>query len=280
MTSVPASPLEQAWQAPSAHRASEELEQAIVAEGGVAAAVRGHEQWLAHPQGRAVAGLGLLDVEHGSSVPSTTRLAQLRSPGALPCGGLRVLDLTRVIAGPVGTRMLAALGAQVLRVDPPALPELELQVLDGMVGKGSAHLDLATDAGRDAIERLLAGADVLVLGYRPGALAAFGLDAHALGERHPHLVTVTLSAWGDVGPWATRRGFDSLVQAACGIALACGQDGAPGALPVQALDHATGYLLAAAALRGLTLRTREGRAAHARVAPRTRGSRLRAPPRG
>ncbi len=177
-----------------------------------------------------------------------------------------MLDLTRVIAGPVGARMLAALGAEVLRVDPPEMPELELHVLDGCVGKRSAFLDARAASDRASFERLLADADVVVQGYRPGALAALGLNPEALGERHPHLVTVTLSAWGELGPWATRRGFDSLVQAACGLALACGQAGAPGALPVQALDHATGYLIAAAALRGLSERTRSGRPAHARLA--------------
>lgn len=249
-----------------ATRGAEELEAAVVAEGGAAAAVRGHEQWLAHAQGGAVAGLELLGFEQGASKPSATRLAELRTPGALPCSGLRVLDLTRVIAGPVGTRMLAALGAQVLRVDPPALGELQLQVLDGMVGKRSALLDLRVSADRDAMERLLAGADVLIQGYRPGALAGLGFDANGLRERHPHLVTVTLSAWGETGPWAQRRGFDSLVQAACGIALACGREDAPGALPVQALDHATGYLVAAAALTGLAMRARTGSPANARVA--------------
>jgi len=244
-----------------AQRGAEELEEAVLAAGGAAAAVRSAERWRAHPQGEAVGGLGLLELE-----PAGATSRPLAPAGALPCSGLRVLDLTRVIAGPVGTRMLAALGAQVLRVDPPGMPELELHVLDGCVGKRSTLLDARASAGRETIERLLADADVLVQGYRPGALAALGLDARSLAERHPQLVTVTLSAWGETGPWAGRRGFDSLVQAACGIALACGQDGAPAALPVQALDHASGYLIAAAALRGLASRAASGRALHARLA--------------
>lgn len=242
-------------------REGTELEQAIVAAGGAAAKVRSSGDWQTHPQGEAVVGLPPLDL-----VPGAVDAPPLAAPGPLPCGGLRVLDLTRVIAGPVGTRMLAALGAEVLRIDPPHLPELELQILDGAIGKRSALLDLRAVASRETLERLLAGADVLVQGYRPGALAAFGLDPTALAGRHPQLVTVTLSAWGDAGPWADRRGFDSLVQAACGIAVACATGDEPGALPVQALDHATGYLVAAAALRGLTLRAREGRAAHAQLA--------------
>ncbi len=244
-----------------AERAGEELERAIVARGGAAAAVRSEADWREHPQGRATAALGLLDFDLGEA-PAR----ELAPAGPLPCSGLRVLDLTRVIAGPVGTRMLAALGAEVLRVDPPQMPELELAMLDGAVGKRSALLDLRAAPARERLEQLLAGADVLVQGYRPGALAAFGLDPAELARRHPQLVTVTLSAWGEVGPWAGRRGFDSLVQGACGIALACGEHGAPGALPVQALDHASGYLIAAAAMSGLTARARAGRAAYARLA--------------
>jgi len=241
--------------------AAEELESSIVAAGGAAAAVRSAGDWLEHPQGRAAAELGLLDFEIGE-----TETPALAASGALPCAGVRVLDLTRVIAGPVGTRMLAALGAEVLRVDPPTMPELELHVLDGCVGKRSALLDARASTDRETLERLLMDADVLVQGYRPGALARLGLDADALRERHPHLVTVTLSAWGETGPWGQRRGFDSLVQAACGIARACGEEDEPGALPVQALDHASCYLIAAAALRGLTARALSGRAGHARLA--------------
>jgi crotonobetainyl-CoA:carnitine CoA-transferase CaiB-like acyl-CoA transferase len=160
-----------------------------------------------------------------------------------------VLDLTRVIAGPVGTRYLGALGAEVLRIDPPAMPELPLQIADGVVGKRLVERDLRAEPLRD-VE--LDQFDVLVHGYRPGALEGLGLSSDALAERHPHLTVVQLSAWGTRGPWGTRRGFDSLVQAATGIAHALrGEDGAPGALPVQALDHATGYRIAAAALRGL-----------------------------
>jgi len=242
-------------------RGGDELEQAIVTAGGAAARVRSASDWRAHPQGEATIGLSPLDLE-----PGAAEAPALPPPGPLPCSGLRVLDFTRVIAGPVGTRMLAALGAEVLRIDAPQMPELELHVLDGMVGKRSALLDLRAPAGRATLSELLAGADVVVQGYRPGALEIFGLDHASLSLRHPHLVTVTLTAWGHEGPWAGRRGFDSLVQAACGIALACGDAERPGALPVQALDHATGYLIAAAALRGLTLRARTGRAAHARLA--------------
>jgi crotonobetainyl-CoA:carnitine CoA-transferase CaiB-like acyl-CoA transferase len=168
-----------------------------------------------------------------------------------PALDVRVLDLTRVIAGPVATRTLALLGADVLRVDPPGLPEIEAQHLETGLGKRSTLLDLARPADRRSFEELLAAADVVVTGYRPGALDRHGLSPESLGERRPGLVVARLSAWGGAGPWRERRGFDSLVQAATGIAVSEGSSARPGVLPAQALDHGTGYLLAAAVLRAL-----------------------------
>ena len=238
-----------------------ELEDAIVAAGGCAAALRSEAEWAAHPAGASLAGTSLAgwlgaasaarrDLAAGAAAPP--RPAAAAAPEAAtrarPAAGLRVLDLTRVIAGPVAGRTLAALGAEVLRIDPPALPEMPEAHLDTGPGKRSALLDLADAERREA---LLAGADVLLTGYRPGSLDRFGLD------RRPGLVHVSLSAWGTAGPWAGRRGFDSLVQVASGIAAACAApDGTPGVLPAQALDHGTGHLMAAAALRGLAARER------------------------
>ena len=173
---------------------------------------------------------------------------------SLPAGGVRVLDLTRVIAGPVATRTLALLGADVLRVDSPRLAESEDAHADTGLGKRSTLLDLADDADRSVFDELLDAADVVVTGYRPGALDRLGLSPEAMRERRPGLVVAQLCAWGGTGPWAERRGFDSLVQAASGIATVEGADGHPGALPAQALDHGTGYLLAAAVLRALSER--------------------------
>jgi hypothetical protein len=183
-------------------------------------------------------------------LPRDSRSAE---SAALPLHGIRVLDLTRVIAGPVTTRTLALWGADVLRVDPPALPEPEWQHLDTGHGKRSTILD----ARSSRMEELLAAADVVVLGYRPSALARLGLDPDSLAYRHPHLIVVQLSAWGDGHP--TRAGFDSLVQAESGIALIESPDGVqPGALPAQALDHSAGYLLAASTLSLIRRREREG----------------------
>jgi crotonobetainyl-CoA:carnitine CoA-transferase CaiB-like acyl-CoA transferase len=158
-----------------------------------------------------------------------------------------------VIAGPVCTRFLGALGADVLRIDSPRLPDMAPGVTaDTLFGKRSAGLDLDRADDLATLERLLDGADVVVTGYRPGALEKFGLGAAQLAGRHNALVIVCLDAWGHTGPWAGRRGFDSVVQAATGIADIESADGAtPGALPCQLLDHGTGYLAAAAALDGL-----------------------------
>jgi len=147
----------------------------------------------------------------------------------------------------------------VLRLDPPHRPELPQQTYDGLLGKRSAVLDLGIAEGSARLHELLSAADVLVHGYRPHALDRFGLAPEALAERHPGLVTVSLSAWGRNGPWGARRGFDSIVQAATGIALVESADGeVPGALPCQLLDHGTGYLCAAAALCALAAQASRG----------------------
>lgn len=187
-------------------------------------------------------------------------------PAALPAEGVRVLDLTRVLAGPVATRTLALLGADVLRVDAPWLPEDRGTHVDTGFGKRTTQLDLADAGDRAAFDGLLDTADVVVTGYRPGALGRHGLGADDLIARRPELVVAELCAWGWDGPWATRRGFDSLVQAGTGISVVEGSDdGRPGALPVQALDHGTGYLLAAAVLRALTARAVTGGGQHVRL---------------
>lgn len=235
-----------------------ELEDGVVAAGGCAAELRSPQEWAAHPQGRAVAAEPLVDITStgaGTAVATAWRPAPNR-----PLAGLRVLDLTRVLAGPVATRALAGLGAEVLRIDPPWWDEESLE-LDMTLGKRCARLDLRDPAARDQLERLLARADVLVHGYRPGALDRLGLDAVTREHLRPGLVEVSLSAYGHTGPWASRRGFDSLVQMSSGIAaegLLAGRAERPTPLPVQALDHATGWLMAAAVVAGLAARQRDG----------------------
>jgi hypothetical protein len=241
-----------------AARPAKQVEADVFAAGGVAAAVRTPAEWRAEAPGEAVASEPLVNrIRLGDAEPRSA------DDAPMPAAGVRVLDLTRVIAGPVCSRYLGALGADVLRLDPPHLPDLEPGApADTLLGKRSAFLDLRDDAGAHRLEQLIAGADVVLLGYRPGALARFGLAPEDLADRHPGLVIAQLSAWGFTGPWAERRGFDSIVQAASGIAtIDADADGTPGALPCQLLDHGTGYLTAAAVLDALA-EQREGGGTH------------------
>ncbi|MFJ3230544.1 CoA transferase [Streptomyces sp. NPDC086787] len=231
------------------------VEEAVYAAGGLAVALRTPGEWAAHEQSAAVVQQPLVERARLDSAPVRALAPVGRAP-LLPAAGLRVLDLTRVLAGPVATRTLALLGADVLRLDAPHLPELPDLHADTGAGKRSATVDL--DSDRAVFEELLAEADVVVTGYRPDALDRFGLSPRALAGRRPGLVVAQVSAWGTHGPWGGRRGFDSLVQVATGVAVAEGTGGRPGALPAQALDHGTGYLLAAAVLRSLTEQSYDG----------------------
>ncbi|OBU88119.1 CoA transferase [Chromobacterium subtsugae] len=235
---------------------ADELEAAVVERHGCAAAMRTLAEWAEHPQGRAVADEPLLRWRAGirAAAPAWTPTRER------PLRGVRVLDLTRVLAGPVATRFLAGFGAEVLRIDPHGWEEPGT-VPEVTLGKRCARLDLKNPAGRARLERLLIGADVLVHGYRPDALERLGLGAARRRELNPGLVDVSLDAYGWTGPWRGRRGFDSLIQMSSGIADAgMRASGAerPLPLPNQALDHATGYLLAAAAIRGLSGRLASG----------------------
>ncbi|MDN3287159.1 CoA transferase [Streptomyces thermocarboxydus] len=247
-----------------AGRSAQEVEETVTAAGGLAVALRTPGEWAAHGQAAAVARLPLVERVRLDSAPAREFAPVGVGDPLLPAAGLRVLDLTRVIAGPVATRTLALLGADVLRLDPPGMPELPDQHTDTGFGKRSALLELAS--GREVFEKLLASADVVVTGYRPGSLDRFGLSAEAPAERRPGVVVAQLSAWGATGPWAGRRGFDSLVQVATGVARIEGEKDRPGALPAQALDHGTGYLLAAGVLRALSDQADEGGSRLVRVA--------------
>jgi hypothetical protein len=242
-----------------------EAEEAITANHGVAAAVRRRGEWLATPMHAAASAGPWIRISRPPGQPRRDVPLPVwkPSPDPLnPLAGLKVLDLTRVIAGPTATRLLGALGADVLRIDPPHLPELIDAFIDSGFDKRSAVADFRNPAALETLRGLVDSADVVVTGYRGGVLDRFGLGAESVLSARPSLVVVALSAWGDGGPWNGRRGFDSLVQAACGIAEryghAAGNGWMPGALPVQALDHATGYGLAAAALALLAERLRSG----------------------
>ena len=223
----------------------------------VATMTRSLAEWAAHPQGQAAAALPPLVIERIGDAPPTP----LPPLAARPLEGLRVLDLTRVIAGPVAARTLAAHGAEVLHVTGPHLPSLPPLVMDTGRGKRCAALDLRQAADQATLRGLAAGADVFLQGYRPGAIAGHGFAPEDLAAIRPGIVCVSLSAYGHVGPWSGRRGFDSLVQNANGMndaeRAAAGEE-KPKPLPCQALDHASGYLLAFGAMAALLRRAQEG----------------------
>ncbi len=235
-----------------------DFEQTAADAGLVVAALRSFAEWDRHPQGQAVTLQPLLQWNRlGDAAPRDLPPLPL---SARPLQGVRVLDLTRILAGPVGTRALAAHGADVLMVNSPNLPNIEA-IAETSRGKLSAHADLRQPAGREAFEQVLRDAHVFVQGYRPGGLQQLGYGAEALAERHPGIVVVSLSAYGCSGPWSARRGFDSLVQTASGFNVAEAQafgSGAARALPMQILDHASGHLMALAACAALQRQQREG----------------------
>lgn len=253
---------------------AEEAERRLVRAGAAAAIARSIDDWHRHPQGQAIAQEPLAAWTHTSEAP-----IRWRPTSGRPLLGIRVLDMTRVVAAPMATRFLASLGAEVLRIDSPDSDEAELLgVHDISLGKRWALLDARTNEGNRRLRALVAGADVMVHGYRPGALDSLGLDADTRAELSPGLVDVTLNAYGWTGPWRERRGFDTLVQFSSGIAheVADWASRDPGSrlplnalghqvdasrprhLPVEALDFGTGYQMAAAAILGLAKRMESG----------------------
>lgn len=245
-----------AVQAALANWKAQDFEDAAAERGLVVAMMRSFDEWDAHPQGRAAAGLPLLEIVRiGEADP------QPLPAGERPLAGIRVLDLTRIIAGPVCGRALAAHGADVMRVTSPNLPHVSGLIADVGRGKLSAFIDLQTSEGFATLRGLIGTGDVFVQGYRPGGVAALGFSPEDAAKIRPGIIYATLSAYGHEGPWSGRRGFDSLVQTASGFnhaeAPAAGVEG-PKALPCQALDHAAGYLMAFGVMMALKRRATQG----------------------
>ncbi len=242
-----------------------DFEDAAAQAGLVVAAVRSFEEWDAHPQARAVAALPLINMERIADAPP--RMLAPLAPNDRPLQGVRVLDLTRVLAGPVAGRTLAAYGADVMLVNAPHLPNID-SIAETSRGKLSALVDLQTDGGRADLEQLVRRCNIFVQGYRPGALAARGFAPQDTARMCPGIVHVSLSAYGHVGPWSERRGFDSLTQTSTGFNVAeasAAHATQPKALPVQILDHASGFLMAFAAQAALMRQMREGGSWHVQV---------------
>ena len=239
----------------------EALEDAIHAVGGCAGYVRSEEQWLQHPQAQAVAGQPLVEIVQIGDAPPYTPPARAR-----PLLGVRVLDLTRVLAGPTCAKSLAAFGADVLKLSAAHLPDSGVVELDTGIGKRSARIDLRTQPQVERLRKLVARADVFSQSYRPGALARRGFSPEDLAALRPGIVCASLSAWGESGPWRARRGFDSIVQAVSGIAQANGDAAKPKLLPVSAIDYVSGYLMAFGVCVALARRRRQGGSWLVRVA--------------
>ena len=235
-----------------------ELEEAIIAAKGAGGMVRTMEEWAQHPQGKAVASLPLMEIiKIGDSPPEPL------PKGDRPLSGIRVLDLTRVIAGPTCARTLAEHGATVLKITAEHLPSLGRQEYDTGHGKLSARLDLREEKDRETLRGLVREADVFSQGYRPGTLGSRGFSPEALAEMRPGIVAVSLCAFSHAGPWASRRGFDTVIQTVSGIThrqgeLFPGDEPGPQFYPVSAIDFLTGYLMAFGAMVALARRTREG----------------------
>ncbi len=235
-----------------------ELEEAIIAAKGAGGMVRTMEEWAQHPQAAAVASLPLLEIEKiGDSPPEPL------PEGSRPLSGIRVLDLTRVLAGPTCARTLAEHGADVMKITGPHLPFNATQEFDTGHGKLSAHLDLRDEKDLGTLRELVRQGDVFSQGYRPGTLSQRGLSPEQLAAVRPGIVYVSLSAFGRTGPWAERRGFDTVVQTVSGITsrqgeLFPGAEPGPQFYPVSAIDYVTGYLMAFGAMAALARRVREG----------------------
>jgi crotonobetainyl-CoA:carnitine CoA-transferase CaiB-like acyl-CoA transferase len=242
---------------------AEKFETAAAEAGLVVSMTRSFAEWDAHRQGQAVSRLPVFSIERIGDAPP-----QALSPGARPLSGVRVLDLTRVIAGPVCGRTLSVHGADVLHITAPHLPQMMPLVMDNGRGKLSTFIDLRNPSERDTLSGLARDADIFVQGYRPGAVGGSGFGPEEVARLRPGIVYVSLCAYGHEGPWASRRGFDSLVQNANGInhaeAEAAGR-AQPKPLPCQAIDHASGFLMAFGAMTALARRATEGGSWHVRV---------------
>jgi crotonobetainyl-CoA:carnitine CoA-transferase CaiB-like acyl-CoA transferase len=236
-----------------------ELEDAIHAAGGCAALVRSAQEWAAHPHAVAVAGQPLLEIERIGDAPPMPLPKAHR-----PLSGIRVLDLTRVLAGPTAAKTLAEHGAEVLKITAAHLPDSGDVDLDTGLGKLSAQLDLRETGDVETLRKLVSEADVFSQSYRPGALAARGFSPEDLATARPGIVYVSLSAWGPTGPWKDRRGFDSIVQCVSGMADLQG-GGKPQLLPCSAIDYVSGYLMAFGAMVALARRAQEGGSWRVRV---------------
>ncbi len=262
------------------------LEEALAEADACGAMARTMDEWAAHPQAQAVAPLGRVSIEKmGESAPEAPGTPA--SPGGAPrrpLDGLRVLDLSRLLAGPTNGRTLAEHGADVLLVNSPRLVNIPAFVMDTGHGKRSCCLDLERGEDVATLRELTARADVFTQGYRGGSLDRRGFSPSGLAEMRPGIVVVTINCYGDVGPWRTRPGWEQMAQTVSGMVIGQGDADHPRLVPAAACDYTTGYLAALGTLAALWRRSIEGGSYHVRVslcqtaAWFTRTHRAEAPP--
>lgn len=242
------------------------LEDELAAKGLCGARLRSAAEWNGHPQGLALAGTPLVELTRiGDADPILLPGPRAQATGARPLSGVRVLDLTRVLAGPTCARTLAEHGAEVLHVRSPRLPSIEAFVIDTNAGKRSCHLDLDTTDGVARLRNLVRSADVFSQGYRGGALARRGFGAEELAALRPGIIAVSINCYGHEGPWASRPGWEQLAQTATGVAHEHGGTEAAAIVPAAVTDYTTGHLAALGVLRALERRAREGGSWQVRV---------------
>ena len=237
---------------------AQDLEDAIIEAKGAGGRVRTMEEWAKHPQAAAIANLPLMEiVKFADSSPEAL------PEGSRPLSGVRVLDLTRVLAGPTCARTLAEHGADVMKITGAHLPNIGYQEYDTGHGKLNAQLDLRETKDMETLRGLVSQTDVFSQGYRPGTLGGRGLSPEELAELRPGIVYISMCAFSHMGPWASRRGFDTVVQTVSGITnrqgdLFPGANPGPQFYPVSAIDYLTGYLMAFGGMVALNRRVHEG----------------------
>ena len=242
------------------HWKAQDLEDTLAAEGLCGAMARTREEWLAHDQGKALAKCPPVEIiKIGDSDPEPIRTS------ARPLGDMRVLDLTRVLAGPTCARTLASHGADVLKINSPNLPSVPPFVIDTGHGKRSALLDLDNTDDAQTLRGLAATADVFSQGYRKGALERRGFGAEELAALRPGIIYASINAYGHVGPWADRPGWEQLAQTVSGIATDEGTFKSPRLIGAAATDYTTGYLAALGVMSALKRRALEGGSYHVRA---------------
>jgi crotonobetainyl-CoA:carnitine CoA-transferase CaiB-like acyl-CoA transferase len=242
------------------------LEDALAERGCCGARLRNADEWRQHPQGIALGKVPPIEIfKIGDAPPEPPRGPRVNESGARPLSGVRVLDLTRVLAGPTSARTMAEHGADVLHVRGPRLPFVEPFVIDTNPGKRSCYLDLDRNEDLERLRALAREADVFSQGYRLGALARRGFSPEALAELRPGIVVVSINCYGHEGPWAARPGWEQLAQTTSGMALEHSGGERPALVGAALNDYTTGYLGATGAMLALARRASEGGSWHVRV---------------